>query len=112
MVALVPLGDHEQDGSLLGEAEELLAQLHRGRVGPVQVLERHHDRPVGGKPAQHGRHDLEGLVLERLRGELGQVRRGIRFERQAEEGAQVRVDLVAAFREESVDVAPQRDPQP
>ena len=112
VVALVPLGDHEQDRSLLGEAEELLAQLHRGRVGPMQVLERHHDRPVGGKAAQNGRDDLEGLVLERLRGELGQLRRGVRLERQAEERAQVRVDLVAALREESVDVTPQRDPQP
>ena len=112
VVALVPLGDDERDRRLLGEAKELLAELHRRRVGPVQVLERHHDGPVLGEAAQHGRDDLEGLVLERLRRELGQVRRGLRLEGQAEQGAQVRVDLVSPVREERVDVAAQRDPKP
>jgi hypothetical protein len=56
--------------------------------------------------------DLERPVLHRFGRELGQARGGFSLERQAEHGAEIRVDLEHPLAEEALDLAPQRDAQP
>src|SRR5205823_10202464 len=84
-------------------------QLHRGRVRPVQVLDRDENRAVVGEPAQQGLDHLERSILQRLGRELDEPGRRILLEREAEQRAEVGVDLAAALAEEPLDFAAQRD---
>jgi hypothetical protein len=85
-------------------------ELQRGRVGPVEVVDRQHDRPLVGQARDQLADDLERAVLDGFGRELGHARRGVRFEREAEHRAEVRVDLEHAVAEQALDLAAQRYP--
>ena len=104
--------DDDQDRGGVGEPEQLLGELERGRVGPVQVVDREHDRTLVGQARDQLADDLERSVLHRFGRELGQARGGFSLERQAEHGAEIRVDLEHPLAEEALDLASQRDTQP
>ena len=110
MVALRPLGQHQQDRSLLGEVQQPFDQLDRGRVPPMEVLQRHHQRAVGGQAFDHVPDDLERPVLQRLRGQLDQAGGGVGLQRDAEHRPQVRVRLGGPVAEQLLDPPAQRDP--
>ena len=102
VVALGPLRDDEQHGGALGEPEQPLGQLHRGRVGPVQVLDGDDDRAVVGEPRQQVADHLERPVLQGFRRQLREPSRGLRLQGEAEHRAQVRVDLHRPVAEEAL----------
>jgi len=67
VVRVGPLRDHEQHRGVLGCGQQLLGQLQRRLVGPMDVLENDHDRALGGQPLEQMADDLERAVLQRLR---------------------------------------------
>ena len=64
VVAFGPHGDDQQDGSIFGEGKEPLGELDRRGVGPVEVVDGHHDRTVLGQPGEERARDFERPVLE------------------------------------------------
>jgi len=109
MVALGPQREDEQDGRLLGEREELLEQLHRRRVGPVEVLERDHERRIVSQPREQLADDLERPPLQRLRRQLRRARGRLVLERDLEQAAEVRVELVGGSVEQLLETAAEAD---
>ena len=65
--------DDDEDRGDVGDPEQLLGELERGRVGPVQVVDREHDRTLVGQARDQLADDLERAVLHGLRRELGQA---------------------------------------
>ena len=59
-------GAQEQDRHLIGQLKKVQQQLHRGRVGPVKVVEYQHLGHQAGETAPHGQGAGEDLALERL----------------------------------------------
>ncbi len=110
VIAFRPLRDDQQHRRVFGERDERLGELHRCRVGPVEVLEQDEDRAVLGETRQERCDDLERPVLERLGGELGQPGLGVGLEGQIEQRAQVRVDLGCPLAEEGLEVTAEGDP--
>jgi len=52
MVAFRTQRQHEQNRRLLRENEQLLEEQHRGRIRPVQILDREHDGRLLRKPCE------------------------------------------------------------
>src|SRR5215468_5042766 len=94
MVPLGPQREHEQHRRLLGQRKELLEKQDRRRVGPVEILEREDERRVVGEPREELADDLEGPPLQSLGGELRRARGGVTLERELEQAAEVRIELV------------------
>jgi hypothetical protein len=94
MVAFRAERDHEQNGRLLRETEQLLEQENRRRIAPVQVLDADDERRLLGNPGEQLADDLERPPLKRFRRELRGARGGIALERQVEQRSEVRVELV------------------
>ena len=93
----VAVGAVEEDDAelrLLRQPEQLLQQLQRGVVRPLQVVDGEAQRPLVGEGAHHVAHGREGPRLHRLAAEVAQ--RGARLvgERHAEQPRQERVGLV------------------
>ena len=109
VVTLGPQRQDEQHRSLLRQREQLFEQEHRGRVGPVKILEREHERSRLGQPGEQLADDLERPPLQRLRRELRGARLSLVLERDLEQAAEVRVELVRLVAEELVQPASQAD---
>ena len=75
----------------------------------MQILERHHHRPVLGEALDQVAHDFERPELCGLGRELGELGIGVRTERQLQERAEVRGEFAGARAEQPVDRAAQRD---
>src|SRR4051794_1048072 len=109
MVALGPQRENDEHRRLLGEREQLLEQQHRGRVGPVKVLEGEDERRRLGESGKQLADDLEGAPLQRLRRELRRTRRRLVFERDLEQAAEVRIQLVGVALEELLEATAEAD---
>jgi hypothetical protein len=57
---------HEQHAGVDDRPEQLLDQLERGGIGPVEVLHHGHDRPALGVGEDVADHDVDGAPLERI----------------------------------------------
>ncbi len=108
VVGVGPLRDDQEDGRVLGHGQQLLGQLQRGRVGPVDILEHEHDRALRRELLDQVADDLECAVLQRLRRELGQAARELRLGCQSEQRGEVRVVVVGTLARELVERAAQR----
>jgi hypothetical protein len=53
--------DDEQYADAAERAYEQGDQVERGRVGPVEVLDDEHERPLGGEAAEDAEHELQQL---------------------------------------------------
>ena len=71
------VGEHQQHPRALQRADEEGDEVEGGAVGPVQVLDDQHERPLRAEPAEHAEHQFE-----QLRGAAGR-RRGARRRRPA-----------------------------
>ena len=110
---VVPLGPQRQDEQhrrVLGEREQLLEEQHRGRVGPVEILEGEHERRGLREPSEELADDLERPPLQSLRRELRGARLRLVLERDLEQAAEVRIQLVRLAGEELLQAAAQADP--
>ena len=112
VVALGPKRQDEQHWRLLGEREQLLEEQHRGRVGPVEILERKYERRRLRQPREELAHHLERPPLQRLRRKLRRARLRLVLERDLEQTAEVRVELVRVAVEELFQTAAQADANP
>ena len=75
----------------------------------MEVFDRDGDRPILREPAKELFDDLEGAVLKRLRRELCEPRDGVGLEREAEQRAEVRVELARPLGEEPFDAPAKSD---
>jgi hypothetical protein len=66
------VGGHQHDRGLGQVGHEEREQVHGRPVGPVQILDRQHQRPLGGQPLQQAQQPLEQLRA----GQLTRDRRG------------------------------------
>ena len=112
VIALVALDDDEQHGCALADREQALDELHGRHVGPVEVVEEDDERAVLSERREELLDDLERPVLQRLRREVREARRDLGLGVEAEERAQIRVDLELALAEEIGDGAPEADAHP
>ena len=112
MIALVALGDDQEDGRTLSDREQALHELHGRRVGPVEILEDDHEWAILSELPEKLVDDLERPVLQGLRREIRELRRRVGLGRETEERAQVRVDLALPFSEEIGESATQPDADP
>jgi hypothetical protein len=94
VIALGAKREDEQDRSVLRQREELFEQLNGRRIGPVEILERQHERRFLRQPEEELADDLERPPLQRLRRELRRARLGFVLERHFEQAAEVRIELV------------------
>src|SRR2546423_264979 len=94
MVAFGAEREHEQHGSLFSEREKLLEQQHRGRIGPVEILEREDEWCVFRHPRKELADDLERAPLQRLGRELRRARLRLVLERDLEQATEVRIKLI------------------
>ena len=106
MVALGPQREDEQDRRLLREREKLLEELHRRRIGPVEVLDRNHERGVLRQPREQLADHLEGAPLQCLGRELRRACSGRVLERHVEQPTEIRVELCSASAEQLLEPAP------
>jgi len=101
----IPPGQHEVHGGGDGLVQGVLEEPDRGVVGPVQVVDDHHQRPVPRRVRQPGGHPLEqpqdptlrglaGLVV--LAGEDGQLRSGVHLFEDRDPGPERLEDVLAA----------------
>jgi hypothetical protein len=103
--SVLPLGPVEEEkrhGGDLGHAEELLEELERGLICPVQVLEDEAERLLVGEAPDELVEDLEGAHLDRLAVQLPQSLRRVRLEREPEESGEERIGLVRVLPSEEV----------
>ena len=112
VVALRPRREDQKERVVLGVDRQQPQELKRGRVRPVEVLERDDDGAVDRQARRQRAHHLERAVLERLGRELGEAGLDVGLQREAEQRAEVRVDLGGAFGEQLVDVSAERHPHP
>jgi hypothetical protein len=110
VVALGAKREDEQDVRPLGQPEELLEKRDRGGVRPVKILDRDDERRRVGESGEQLADDFERPPLQRFRRQLGRARGGVGLEREVEQRAEVRVELVGALREELVEPPAQADP--
>ena len=68
-------GQHDQQGRLGGEGQEVLQERNGGAVQPVHVVERHHDRSLAAAPLEQLAHRVEGASLDdaRVGARLGEL---------------------------------------
>ena len=110
VVALRPQREHEQNGRLLGEDEELLQQRDGRRVRPVQVFDRDDERAGVREACNELADDLERAPLECLGRELGGAGRRIRLEREIEQRPEIGVELVPSVGEQLLEPPAEPDP--
>ena len=67
VIALRPQREDEHDRHVLGEREQLLEEKNRGRVRPVEILEREDERAFLREPGEELADHLERPPLQRLR---------------------------------------------
>src|SRR5579864_660455 len=109
MVALRPEREHEHDGSVLREAQQLLEQQDGGRVCPVQVLDRDHERRLLRQSCEETADDLERPPLQRFRRQLRNACGCVVLERQPEQRPEIRVRLVGVAHEQLLEPPAQAD---
>ena len=97
VVALRPLREHEQDrGAPRSRPSSRSASCSEVGSAQCRSSSATHDRAVLGQPREQLADDLERAVLQRLGRELGEARARLGLEREPEQRAEVRVDLVGA----------------
>ena len=111
VVGVGALRDDQQDGRVLGHRQQLLGQLQRRLVGPVDVFEHEHDRALRRRASRAGggRPRRCGTAAPPARARRGA--RGTRARGQAEQRREVRVVVVGALAGELVERAAQREPR-
>ena len=70
VLALRPRDEDDEQSGVLGEIEQGLHELERGGIGPVHVVQRHHERPAFRQRAQKQGHRFERALLDALRCEI------------------------------------------
>ena len=70
VLAFAPVEEDETDRLLLGDRQELLQQLERRFVGPVQVLHDEAQRPLAGQRSDEAFDAVDRLPLDAVAAEL------------------------------------------
>ena len=99
LVALGAVDEHEPELHLIGQGEQVLDELDRQRVRPLEVVDHDAERPRVGEPVHDGAHRRERLLLDGLASELSERRVGLRLEWQREQAREERVGEVGAVGE-------------
>ncbi len=110
MVAFGPASEDQEDGRLLRHAQQPFAQLDGGGVGPVEVLQHRDHRPLLPQPFEQRLHHFERSVLEGLRRQVGDPRRGVGFQRKPQHRGEIRIHAKRGIGEQRFDPASQRHP--
>jgi hypothetical protein len=90
-LALRAVQQHQPQLRLLGQGQQLLEQLQRGGVGPLQVVDGHAQRLLLGQGGDDVPNRGERLGLDGLAAELAQRGAGLVLERHAEQAGEERV---------------------
>ncbi len=112
VVALGPSGHQQQERLGVGVGGQPLQELQRGGVRPVQVLDRDGDGSVSRQTGRQRAHDLERAVLQRLGRQLCQTSCDVGLQREAEQCAEVGVEVDGSVAEQLVEPTAERDPHP
>ena len=98
-VAVGPVEEGDPDRVALGQVEQLLDQVERRLVGPVQVLEHEQHRPLARERAHEILDRVDAAPVHRLAAQLAQAGGGLGVGREAEQAGQERVDVVGVVEE-------------
>ena len=110
LVAIGAVDEDEPELHLLGQPEQVLDELERERVRPLQVVEDDAQR-VGLGEAPHDRpHGGERLLLDGLAAQLAQLRLRLGLEREPEQAGEERIRRLGA-RAEAAERSLQLQPQ-
>ena len=99
LVAIGAVDEYEAELHLLGQPEQILDQLERERVRPLQVVEDDAERVLLGEAAHDRPDGGERLLLDGLAAELAQLRLRLGLEREAEQAGEERVGRLRAVAE-------------
>ncbi len=99
LVAIGAVDQHEAELHFLGQREQVLHQLERERVGPLQVVDDDAQRALLGEAPHDLRHGGERLLLHGLAAQLAQGGVGLGLERLAEQAREERIGRFRIARE-------------
>ena len=99
LVALGAVDEQDAELHLVREGEQVLDQLDRERVRPLQVVDHDAERARVGEAVDDRAHGGERLLLHGLAAELPERRIGLRLERQRKQAREERVGRFGALRE-------------
>ena len=101
VVSFTAVEQYEAERSFLGRRQQLLDQLERRVVGPVQVVEYETKRPIQREPAAELGEELERLALDCLSAGLAKALAGVRLQLEPEQAAEKGIRRIGVVAEES-----------